>query len=137
MSTNSTTDPRFDTPENAVETLLRAYQSCDIDAMVAAKDFASDSRLFWEDLGLPLTDKQRSDSVVAFKSNFRKEMEEGIPDYRGVEHSIAEREQLQTNLVIITLDCTWPDGRQHRLKLPTLKVGREWKAVLLSGYDHL
>ena len=138
MSTNSTIDPRFDTPEHAVESLLAAYQSQDIEAMVAAKDFASDSRLFWEGLGLPVTEKQRSNSVVAFESNFRKQMaEDGIPDYRGVEHLIAEREELQTNLVIITLDCTWPDGRQRRLKLPTLKAGHEWKAALLSGYDHL
>jgi hypothetical protein len=137
-STNSTIGPRFDTPEHAVESLLSAYQSRDIEAVVAAKDFALDSRLFWEDLGLPVTDKQRTESVAAFESNFRKQMaEDGIPDYRGVEHSIAQREELQTNLVVITLDCRWSDGRKVRLRLPTLQTGSQWKAVLVPGYDHL
>lgn len=138
MRTNSATNAKFDTAEHAVVSLLSAYQSRDIEAMVAAKDFALDSRLFWEDLGLPVTEKQRTESAAAFESNFRKQMaENGIPDYRGVVHSIAQREDLQTNFVIITLDCRWPDGRKVALRLPTLKTGSEWKVVLVPGYDHL
>ena len=112
MSTNSTMHPRFDTPEHAVESLVQPT-SPETSRRWWLPGFALDSRLFWEDLGLPVTDKQKSESVAAFESNFRKQMaEDGIPDYRGVEHAIAQREELQTNLVVITLECRWPDGQR-------------------------
>ncbi|MCD6050651.1 MAG: hypothetical protein K0Q55_2054 [Verrucomicrobia bacterium] len=62
LRTNSITSPIFDSPEHALETLLAAYQSQDVEAIVAAKDFALDSQLFWEGLGLPTNEKQKADS---------------------------------------------------------------------------
>jgi hypothetical protein len=87
----------------------------DLEAMVAAKDFAVDARIFWEELGLPVTGQQMQNSVAAFENNFRKHMTEvGIPDYRGMEYSIFRRQQVQDELVILTLDCHFPDGRHSK-----------------------
>jgi len=131
-------NPKFASPEQAVETLIQAYQSMDVEAIVAAKDFTSDSRLFWEGLGLPISDKQRTESVVAFEKNFRDQIStNGIPDYRDVKYTFKQRQQLHDNFVVLTLDCLWPDGSTVEMKLPALKVGSEWKAVLAPGYDHL
>ncbi len=127
----------FDSPEKAIETLLAAYQALDIDAMVAAKDFAIDSRLFWEELGLPVTEKQKKESEGAFEANFRKEMQERIPDYRGMDYRFSACDQLQENLVVLTLEFHLPDGRKGKKKLPVFKTGSGWKAVRLGRYDHL
>jgi hypothetical protein len=117
---------------------LRAYQRRDIEKMVAAKDFALDAKIFWQDLGLPVDEKQMEESVGAFETNFRKQMKEsGIPDYRGAEYSFVGREQPQENLVVLTLDLRWSDGRREKLRLPVLKAGSQWKAVRIPPYDHL
>ncbi len=134
----SQNNTNFDSPEHAVETLLAAYQARDIDRMVAAKDFAIDAKIFWQNLGLPVTDKQMKDSVVAFESNFRKQMkEDGIPDYRGVTHAFVGREQLPDGLVVLTVDCRWPDGHTRRMKLPAFKNGTIWKVVRSPAYNQL
>lgn len=131
-------NPTFLSPKDAIETLLEAYQAMDVDALVAAKDFAIDAKLFWEGLGLPVSDKQMKDSEAAFESNFRKQMDdEGIPDYRGMEHSISAREDLQDNLVVLTLQCRLPDRREAQMRLPVFKTQSGWKAVRLPPYDHL
>jgi hypothetical protein len=138
MNTKALSVPTHDSPEGAIDLLLAAYQANDLETIVATKDFVLDSRLFWEGLGLPISDEQRTNSVAAFESNFRKQMtEEGIPDYRGVKHSIVRREQLQDNFVILTYDFRWPDGRKARLRLPVFSTNSQWKAVLAPGYDHL
>jgi len=130
--------PGFETPEAAIETLLRAYHAKDLEAMVAAKDFAIDAQLFWEDLGLPVTDNQMEKSVTAFESNFRKQMEHaGIPDYDGMEYRITNREDLQDNCVLLTLHCRFPDGQAIELELPTFLTSSGWKAVNIPVYDHL
>ncbi|MBI5800721.1 MAG: hypothetical protein HZA92_08360 [Verrucomicrobia bacterium] len=128
---------KFDSPEHAIESLLAAYRARDIDAMVAAKDFALDSQLFWEGLGLPVTDDQMKKSVVAFEKSFRDSMREQMPNYEGAKYAFAAREQLQTNLVVLTLECEWPNGQTRKLKLPVFKKESTWKTVLLPSFDHL
>jgi hypothetical protein len=138
MKTNEITSPNFDSPEQALETLLAAYQSQDIEAIVAAKDFALDSQLFWEGIGLPINEKQQTNSVAAFETNFRKQLSaDGIPDYHGLKYSLVRHIQSQSNFVILILEGQLPDGRTLRLNLPTILTGKQWKAIQVPGYDHL
>ena len=60
MDTNAPVNLRFDSPEQAIESLMAAYKSRNLEAIVSAKDFALDARLFWEDLGLPVTEEQKA-----------------------------------------------------------------------------
>lgn len=138
LQTNTLSSPIFDTPEHAVESLLAAYQSQDIEAIVAAKDFALDSQLFWEGLGLPINEKQQTNSVAAFETSFRKQLAtDGIPDYQGLKYSLVRHIQSQSNFVVLILDGQLPDGRTLRLNLPTILTGKQWKAIQVPGYDHL
>lgn len=128
----------FTTPEDAVTSLFRAYQSLDIESMVAAKDFGLDSRLFWEDLGLPVTATQMRKSIPAFESNFRKQMEEdGIPDYREATYAISGKDNLQPNFVVLTVVIRWKNGDFTELRIPTFQQDQMWKVVLAPGYGHL
>lgn len=128
----------FSTPEGAFASLIRAYQSLNVESIVKAKDFDLDSRLFWEDLGLPVTDDQRSKSTSAFESNFRKQLEEdGIPDYRDVTYAISGKEKLQSDFIVLTVVFRWQNGKTNELRIPTVQQGDLWKVVLSPGYDHL
>lgn len=134
----SSDSPDFSTPENAVTSLIRAYQSLNIETIVKAKDFALDSRFFWEDLGLPVTDDQRSESTFAFESNFRKQLEEeGIPDYREANFVIAGSDKLQPDFTVLTVVIRMQNGEKIEMRIPTVQQGQMWKVVLAPGYDHL
>ena len=128
----------FSTPEGAFASLIRAYQSLDVESIVKAKDFDLDSRLFWAELGLPVTDDQRSKSISAFESNFRKQIEEdGIPDYRDVTYTISGKEKVQLDFFVLTVAIRWQNGNTTELRIPTVQQGQIWKVVLSPGYDHL
>jgi len=131
------TAPKYNTPQDAVTGFIKAYRSLDIDEIVANKDFAVDSRLFWEDLGLPISDQQLSESRHAFESNFRKQMQEGIPDYTDVSFRFVYHEQLQENFALISVVGTAADQQTFQLRLPVFHTDNGWRVVLHPGYDHL
>ena len=129
--------PQYNTPQEAVTGLIEAYRTLDVDQIVANKDFDMDSRLFWQDLGLPISEQQLLESRHAFEANFRKEMEDGIPDYRSVSFRFDEHEQLQENFALISITGTTADQQTFQLKLPVFRTDNGWRVVLHPEYDHL
>ena len=129
--------PPYSTPQDAVNGLIEAYRTLDVDKIVQNKDFDIDSRLFWEGLGLPVSAKQLADSRVAFETNFRKEMSEGIPDYRSITFRVASEARPQDNFAVVTLAGSTAENQKFELKIPVFKTDSGWKVVLHSGYDHL
>jgi len=129
--------PPYKTPQDAVNGLIDAYRALDVDEIVQSKDFAIDSRLFWEGLGVPVSPKQLADSRVAFETNFRKEMSEGIPDYLSVTFRFACEERPQDNFAVVTLAGSTTDDKSFELKIPVFQTDSGWKVVLHPAYDHL
>ena len=93
---------------------------------IAATKFASDE-----------VSSAAKDPVVAQALAARGKLDEGIADYRGMRYTIASREALKENLLLLTLDCVLPDGQHTQMKLPTFRTESGWKVVLIDGYDHL
>lgn len=131
------TMPQHSTPQDAVAGLIEAYRTLDVDQIVANKDFDIDSRLFWEDLGLPVSDQQILESHQAFESNFRKQMQDGMPDYRSVSFQVVGHERVQENFVLISVVGTTSGQQTFQLRLPVFRTDNGWRVVLHPGYDHL
>lgn len=127
----------YTSPQDAVNGLIDAYRTLDIDEIVQSKDFGIDSRLFWEDLGLPVSPNQLADSRLAFEKNFRKELEEGIPDYRRVTFSVLSEERLESNFAVVTLAGSTAEKQTFEMKIPVCQTDNGWKVALHPAYDHL
>jgi hypothetical protein len=131
------TGPPYITPKDAVLGLIEAYRSMNVEQIVQSKDFEMDSRLFWEGLGLPVSEKQLRESQSAFETNFRTQMKEKIPDYRAVRFRVVSEERLQENFAILTVSGSAPGKKKAELKIPVFKTNQGWKVVLHPQYDYL
>jgi len=129
--------PPYSTTQEAVNGLIEAFRTLDIEQIVANKDFDVDSRLFWQNLGLPISDEQLSKSRKAFENNFRNEMKERIPDYRSVTVRFVSEEKLKENFAIVLLEASRPGQRTSQLRIPVFRTDNGWKVVLVPGYDQL
>ncbi len=125
------------TPEDALNGLIEAYRALDIDEIVRNKDFDVDSRLFWEDLGLPISAEKLIESRTAFETNFRNELQSGIPDLSSVAFAIKSKQHLQDDFVILTVEVTANDKETFQLLLPVYLTRNGWRVVLHPRYDRL
>ena len=129
--------PNHKSPTEAVFGLIDAYKSLEIDEIVRNKDFELDSQIFWENSGLPVTDEQKDESTVAFETNFRGQLAEGMPDYREVDFISSTEECLEDDFAVVTVVGRTPQNDEFELRIPTVCRDSKWIAVLHPGYDHL
>lgn len=129
--------PPYKSPQDAVIGLIEAYRTLDVDEIVQSKDFYLDSRIFWDGLGLPISPEKIAESQAAFETNFRKEMNGGIPDYRSVAFHIISDERPQHTLAVVTLAGLTADKQTIELRIPVFRTNNGWKVVLHPGYDRL
>lgn len=128
---------RYESPCDALNGLIEAYRTLDIEEIVQHKDFDVDSRLFWDGLGLPASPEQLAKSRRAFEANFRKQLSNGIPDYRSVTFHVVSEERPEDNFAVITLAGSTPDNQRFEMKIPVFETDHGWKVVLHSAYNHL
>ena len=64
--------PPYKTPQDAVTGLIEAYRTLDVDKIVQSKDFDLDARLFWDDLGLPVSPEQQAKVTAGFRDKLPK-----------------------------------------------------------------
>ncbi len=129
--------PPSQTPQEAVSGLIGAYCTRDIDAIVQSKDFDHDSRIFWKELGLPISPGQLVESRAAFETNFRNQMKAEMPDYSPTAFRIVLEEHPRDDFAIITLVQERAGNQKRELRIPILKTDKGWKVVLHPEYDHL
>jgi|SRR5579863_7997972 len=129
--------PPYSTAREAVNGLIEAFRTLDIDRIVEDRDFDIDSRLFWQDLGLPITEEQLARSREAFETSFRNQMKEQMPDYRSVAVRIVSEEKLQDNFAILLLEVLRSERQISQLRIPVFLTDNGWKVVLFPGYDQL
>jgi hypothetical protein len=129
--------PHYDKPEDAVQGLVEAYRSLDVEEIILHKDFDLDARLFWESMGLPIDEARIAKSKAAFEASFRRDLDdEGVPDYRGVEFTFEEERRLTESFSIVQVSGRTESGEKFELKIPVISKDGSWRTVLHPKYDH-
>lgn len=130
--------PDYSTPKAAVRSALAAYRSFDSDLVMQTRDFAIDSRLFWEDLGIPVEDDQMVETAKALQTSFKRMIEEdGVTDYNGVSTEIIQTEIPKDGFAVVSLRCVPDGGEEMTLRLGLIRTQSGWKLARVPGLDQL
>jgi hypothetical protein len=123
------------TPEKAILSLEDAYRAKDIEAAVRCKDFQVEANLMLE--GLPNLKARDDDGKIAAKTAsilelaYRKEMKDkGFPDFAGVTSRFPKVEPYRDGIVVVTEECTYPDGTKSQQRLLVAKVKDGWRVLI-------
>ena len=125
--------PDFSTPEGALAALEDAYKRKDLDGAVAAKDFEYEARamlLALKNLPSPPADDLVIQTASLLELAFKKQIEtSGFPDFTTIRCQVASRKELQSDLVELVEECTFPDGGKSRQILHACKSSGGWHIV--------
>jgi hypothetical protein len=124
----------FDTPEGAVLMLERAYQSRDIEAAVACKDFSLEATLLLadkpEEIARDLQVRMKTAEVLELA--FRKEVGNAFPDMTGVTSRFLRRYRDGEDFVVVREECTYPDGSRSRQRINVGRTKDGWRVLNAS-----
>jgi uncharacterized protein YegJ (DUF2314 family) len=124
--------PNFETPEGAIIALENAYDSDNLDAAVACKNFQKEAEfMLQKTMGNvldPDAELVNSTAEVLKLSFIKGTQEDGMPKFKNVKRAF-KREQLSDDHFVITEICYYPDGNSSWQKLNTYRANGEWKVM--------
>lgn len=123
----------FDTPEDAVQALERAYIQKNADGAVAVMDFVEEGRQMLQKINPTLANdpamiKQAAEGrELAFRNELRTK---GFPDFSHLKCSFAGKTQIAPGLVELTQQCVSPEGAKSTQDLLVVKSELGWRVTL-------
>jgi hypothetical protein len=123
----------FDTPEDAVRALERAYVQKNEDGAVAAMDFVEEGRQMLQKINPTLANdaeiikRAAEDLELSFRNELRTK---GFPDFSKLKCSFLGKAQISPELVKLTEQCVFPDGSKSVQDLIVTKRDMGWRVTL-------
>lgn len=127
--------PPHASPIVAIGALIYAYNDGDLDRVFLNRDFDVDSKLFWQDLGLPLSADIRQQSAQSFESNLKIELEKKPRDYSDWRFEILSEELVQKDFAVVILRPSTPTADYEPLRIPVVLTDKGWKVVIHPQFD--
>ena len=126
----------YSTPEAAVRSLESAYVRKDIEAAVAAKDFATEALLMLKKISPELSNDQEilKQTAEVLELTYRNEMQTtGFPDFSNLKCSFESKVELAPDLVKLTEVCVFPDGGKSVQDVHVSKGESGWHVVTVPS----
>jgi hypothetical protein len=123
----------FDTPEDAVLALERAYIQKDADRAVAAMDFVEEGRQMLQKINPTLANDPDAIKQAAEgrELSFRNELKmKGFPDFGHQKCSFVGKSQIAPGLVGLKQQCLTPQGAKSTQDLLAAKSELGWRVTL-------
>jgi hypothetical protein len=125
----------FDTPEDAVRALERAYTQKDVEAAVAVLDFVEEGRQMLQETNPvaandPEIIKQTADALeLEFRNDLRKN---AFPDFGKMSCTFGSKQQMAPGLVKLSEQCVASNGAKLVESRIVMKKDVGWRVVLPS-----
>lgn len=125
----------FSTPEGAILMLEDAYRKRDLEAAVAANDFAAQARLMLTDLGKGLEKdadllKETAETLeLAYRAQMKKQ---GFPNFDGLTSRFPGKKPHAKfkDMLEVTEVCTFPDGGTSTQRILVSKTDQGYRVVI-------
>jgi hypothetical protein len=124
----------FDTPEDAVRALQKAYTEKNADDVVAAMDFIEEGRQMLQKINPSFANDPDLIKQIAadLERSFRNDLRtKGFTDYSILKCSLVGKAQISPELVKVTEQCLSAGGGKSVQDLLVTKRNLEWRVTLL------
>ena len=123
----------FETPEDAVRALERAYVQKNEDGAVAAMDFVEEGRQMLQKINPTLANDAEiiKQAAADLELSFRNELRtKGFPDFSNLKCSFLAKAQISPELIKLTEQCVSPDGDKSVQDLLVTRRDMGWRVTL-------
>lgn len=134
LKARPTYTPDFKTPEGAILKLEAAYKARDLEEAVSCKDFVTEAKLLLKKMhnspsGFAEDANRIKETAEVLELTFRKHMQEGWPDMKGVESFFISRDAYSDGVMAVNEVCRYPDGGFSNQVLLVSETKDGWRVL--------
>ncbi len=122
--------PSFDTPEGAINALEYAYDTQDLEKVLACKDFVKEAEILLKPMEVEVDTELIEQTAEVLQLSFVKNIQEhGFPDFSDmISKAFVSREYVAKNHYIITQVCTYKNEKSVD-RLNTYQTEYGWRVL--------
>lgn len=121
----------YNTPEQAILSLERAYSNKDLKNIIASKDFETEAKLILNKNSMPLSKEIILELAEILKLSLIENLQtEGFPNFESVKRDFSQLEEIDRNLFIINETLNYSKEEIYINKIFLSKKDDKWRVVM-------
>jgi len=121
----------YNTPEEAILSLEKAYTNKDLKNIIASKDFETEAKIILHRSNITLTNDTIKETAELLKLSLIEHLQSnGYPNFGDVKREFSELNEIEHNLYFLDETLHYDNGESYTNKVFLTLIDEEWKIVM-------
>jgi len=129
--TSSVFAGEYDTPEQAIKTLEKAYAEQKMDKALEARDFEAEAKLMVLNLKPELASEPEvlRQTAEVLMLGTKQEYSTGLPNFSGLKCTLSEKTKIEHDVIRFNEICIFPDNNTSEQLVYAYKGNKGWRYI--------
>ena len=121
----------YDTPEEAIISLEKAYTDMDIVNIIASKDFVTEAKLILQRTNVELNNETIKETAKLLELSLIEDIQNnGFPNFNNVKRKFSSLNEIDINLFFLEETLTYDNGEVYTNKIFLTVEDKKWKVAM-------
>ncbi|HEX8577832.1 MAG TPA: hypothetical protein VF677_16225 [Flavobacterium sp.] len=121
----------YDTPEEAIISLEKAYTDMDIVNIIASKDFVTEAKLILQRTNVELNNETIKETAKLLELSLIEDIQNnGFPNFNNVKRKFSSLSEIDINLFFLEETLTYDNGEVYTNKIFLTVEDKKWKVAM-------
>lgn len=121
----------YNTPEEAIISLEKAYSNKDLKNIIASKDFETEAKIILHRSNITLTNETINETAELLKLSLIEHLQSnGYPSFGDVKREFSDLSEIDHNLYFLDETLHYDNGESYKNKVFLTVINDKWKIVM-------
>jgi hypothetical protein len=121
---------KYNTPEEAIISLEKAYSNQDLDKVIASKDFETEAKLILQSSAMDLTKEIVKETAELLRLSLIEHIQSnGYPNFNDAERVFSDLSEIDENLYFLEETLIYSNGEKYINKILLTRNDNQWRIV--------
>ncbi|GEM54973.1 hypothetical protein B0A58_16145 [Flavobacterium branchiophilum NBRC 15030 = ATCC 35035] len=121
----------YNTPEEAIISLEKAYSNKDLENVIASKDFETEAKLMLQNNSILLTRELIQETSELLRLSLIEHIQNnGYPNFNDVKRVFSSLSEIDNNLYVLDETLNYTNGESYTNKIMLTNTDGQWKVVM-------
>ncbi|WP_268849234.1 hypothetical protein [Flavobacterium aestivum] len=121
----------YNTPEEAIISLEKAYSNKDLENIIASKDFETEAKIILHRSNIALTKEAIKETAELLELSLIDHLQSnGYPNFEDVKRKFSDLREIENNLYFLYETLHYDDGESYKNKIFLTLINNKWRVAM-------